>query len=308
MKKFLAILLAMVMVLSMAVSASASSLAGTYDIKVWVANEIVDLTKQQIDAFNETNDQGIIFNATIEPVGEGDAATQMVTDVEAGGDIFCFAQDQFSRLVEAGALAKLGQGAAKTVKETTDPATVAAVTTGDGTMWAYPLTADNGYFMYYDKRFIPEEDADSLEKIIADCEAADRQFGFDMTSAWYMASWFFATGCVSQWTTEADSGNGGLSFTVVNDTFNSDKGLAAAKGMKKLMDSPCYISTSMADELDSSAAVIVSGTIAAVVPIDDPTIIRVRGIMATIRMIKGVERVALTIAPSTLWTKALGMM
>ena len=47
---------------------------------------------------------------------------------------------------------------------------------------------------------------------------------------------------------------------------------------------------------------MVRGTMAAVVPIEDPTIIRVRGIMATIKMIKGVERVALTMAPKIRFT------
>ena len=45
MKKFLAYLLAAIMVLSMVGTASASELAGTYDITVWVAAEIVDLTR-----------------------------------------------------------------------------------------------------------------------------------------------------------------------------------------------------------------------------------------------------------------------
>ena len=58
----------------------------------------------------------------------------------------------------------------------------------------------------------------------------------------------------------------------------------------------------------NGAAVIVSGTIAAVVPIEEPTIMRVKGIMATIRMINGVERVAFTIAPNTLCTNAFGIM
>ena len=256
MKKFLAILLALTMILSMAMSANAASLAGEYDIKVWVANEIVDLTKQQIEDFNATNDLGIKFNATIEAVGEGDAATQMVTDVDAGGDIFCFAQDQFSRLVEAGALAKLGQGAAKNVAESTDPATVAAVTTGDGTLWAYPLTADNGYFMYYDKSVIPEEDIDSMEKLIADCEAAQKNFAFEMqTSAWYLASFFFGTGCVSEWQTDEDG-----KFIGVRDTFNSPEGLIAAKGMQKLVTSPNHVSSSEASAFANGAAIVVTGT------------------------------------------------
>ena len=234
---------------------SGGELAGTYDITVWTAENITDLTKKQIDDFNASNTDGIVINAKVEPVGEGDAATQMITDVEAGGDLFCFAQDQFSRLVQAGALAKLGTKAAETVSANNAAGVVAAATTG-GEIYAYPLTADNGYFMYYDKSVIPEADVDSLEKIIADCEKANKYFAFEaQTSAWYIASWFFGTGCVSEWTTDAD-GN----FISVNDTFDSEKGLIAVKGMKKLVSSPMHLSSSQASEFASGAAIVVTGT------------------------------------------------
>ena len=145
-----------------------NELAGTYDIKVWCAENIVDLTKTQIDNFNATNTMGIVINATVEPVGEGDAATSMTTDVEAGADLFCFAQDQTARLIQAGALAKLGDGATKLVTESHDKASVTAVTSGDA-LYGYPLTSDNGYFMYYDKSVISESDIGSLEALIAAC-------------------------------------------------------------------------------------------------------------------------------------------
>lgn len=255
MKKFLAVLLTAVMVLSMVASASASSLAGTYDITVWVAEKAVDLTKKQIEDFNGSNEYGIVFNATVEPVSEADAATQMITDVEAGGDIFCFAQDQFARLVQAGALAKLGTQAAETVRANNDAGTVAAAASGD-TLYAYPLTSDNGYFMYYDKSVIPEEDVDSLEKLIADCESAQKYFSMEVqSSAWYLASFFFATGCKSEWTTD-DSGK----FISVNDTFNSPEGLIAVKGMKKLVSSPMHHSSAEASDFAAGSAVVVSGT------------------------------------------------
>ncbi len=255
MKKVLALILTLALVVSSCVVASAESLAGTYDITLWVAEKAVDLTKQQIADFNASNELGIVFNATVEPVSEADAATQMITDVEAGGDIFCFAQDQFARLVQAGALAPLGEGAAAFVKENNDAGTVAAAISGD-TVYAYPLTADNGYFMYYDKSVIPEEDVDSLEKLIADCEAAQKYFAFEMqSSAWYLASFFFATGCVSEWETD-DDGN----FISVHDTFNSPEGLIAVKGMEKLVKSDFHLSSSSGSEFSSNAAIVVTGT------------------------------------------------
>ena len=197
-----------------------------------------------------------MINATIEPVGEGDAATNMITDVEAGGDIFCFAQDQFARLVQAGALSQLGASAQEFVKSSNDAGVVAAGSTSDGTMYAYPLTSDNGYFMYYDKSVIPDADVDSLEKLIADCEKANKFFSFEVqTSAWYIASWFFGTGCVSEWSTDPDG-----KIVSVHDTFNSPEGLIAVKGMKKLVDSPMHLSSSKGAEFSSGAAIVVTGT------------------------------------------------
>ena len=235
--------------------AGSNELAGEYDAKIWVAENAVELTKTQIAKFNETNEDGIKINATVEAVSESEAGTNMVTDVEAGGDIFCFAQDQFARLVQAGALAKLGTGAAKIVAEANDPGVVAAATSGEE-LFAYPLTSDNGYFMYYDKSVIPDADVDSLEKLIADCEAANKYFAFELnTSAWYLASFFFATGCVSEWTTD-DEGK----FVSVNDTFDSANGLIAVKGMKKLVDSKMHLSSSGAAEFQSGAAIVVTGT------------------------------------------------
>ena len=256
MKKFLALMLAAIMAFSMVATAGAASLAGTYDITVWVAEKAVDLTKAQIEKFNQTNELGIVFNATVEAVSEADAATQMITDVEAGGDLYCFAQDQFARLVQAGALAKLGVKAAETVSTANTAGVVAAATAGD-TMYAYPLTADNGYFMYYDKTVIPEEHIDSLEAIIADCEAAQKYLAYEMqTSAWYLAGVFFGTGCVSEWTMDEE----GKEFVSVKDTFNSANGLIAAKGIEKIVKSPMHLSSSSGTEFASGAAVVVTGT------------------------------------------------
>ena len=257
MKKVLSVFLALTMALAMCVTAVADDkpLAGTYDVKIWVAEAIVDLTKAQIDNYNATNEDGIVINPTIEAVSEADSATQMLLDVEAGGDLYCFAQDQFARLVQAGALAQLGAGASAFVTENNDANTVAASTSGDA-IYAYPLTADNGYFMYYDKSVIPEEDIDSLEKLIADCEGAQKYFAFEMqSSAWYLASFFFATGCKSEWKTDENG-----EFISVYDTFDSPEGLIAVKGMKKLVDSPFHVSAGGADQFANGAAILVSGT------------------------------------------------
>ncbi len=227
-------------------------------ITIWVSE-----VKGVSDSFQKLAEEYIKNNNLdykIKVVGysEKDSATQMLTDVEAGADIFCFAQDQFSRLVEGGALSKLGVAASKFVTDNNTADSVKAVTSGTS-IYAYPLTADNGYFMYYDKSVITDTThLDSLEDLVKDCEAAGKKFSFEMgTSAWYMASFFFGTGCVSEWTADSTG-----KFTAVTDTFDSDNGVIAARGMQHLVKSDCHNSSSSTSDLTAAtpSAILVSGT------------------------------------------------
>ena len=266
MKKIIALLLVLVLALSVVACAPAtntpaetqgsttgtgSDLTGTYDITMWVSEKegVADQFKTQIAAFMEAN-PGIVINAQIEGVTEADAGSKVVADVASAPDIYCFAQDQLARLVQAAALAKPGTKAAETITAANDATSVAAASVA-GTIYAYPMTSDNGYFMYYDKSIITDEDAESMEKIIAACEANNVKFRFALENAWYTASFFFATGCKSNW-----SMNEKGEFTSVDDDFNSVAGLAAMKGMQKLAQSTCYDSNA---DIFTDAGVVITG-------------------------------------------------
>ena len=237
-------------------------LTGTYQFKVWVADAVKELTETQIAAFNESEEaksRGIKVEATVEAVGEGDAATKMISDVQNGADLFGFAQDQLARLVESKGVSALGNAAAKFVKDNNDGGAASAATL-DGKLYAYPMTSDNGYFMYYNKSVITDEThLKSLEDLIADCEAQNYMFSFELEgSGWYNAAFFFATGCVSSFTFES---NGAIK--TVNDTYNSEAGVVAMKGMQKLLTSKAYNNSSNAAASFSAttpSAVVVSGT------------------------------------------------
>ena len=239
-------------------AAAEADLSGTYDITVWVSESegVAQLTEQQIDAFEEAN-PGIVINATVEGVTESNSATNMITDVASGADLFCFAQDQLIRLVEAGALTKLGAAASDIVTNANDATSLKAATVGSD-IYCYPLTSDNGYFMYYDKSVVQESSIDDLAAIVADCEAAGRTICMETdTSAWYIASFFFATGCHSDWTMNEDG-----TFAAVDDDWDSPNGLIALKGMQQMVKSSMYVSSSDGAQFAAAvpAGVVVTGT------------------------------------------------
>ena len=274
MKKIIALLLALVMVLGLAAcgetpapvetqapteggnetpteGSTENPLAGTYDIIMWVSESdgMTALTQEMIDAF-EAAYPGIVINAQIEGVSEADAGSKVIADVASAPDIYCFAQDQLARLVQAAALAPIGGDVAELIKTQNDGGSVAAASVA-GNLYAYPMTSDNGYYMYYDTSIISEEDAESLEAVIAACEANNVKFRYALENAWYTASFFFATGCHSNW-----SMNEAGEFTSVDDTFNSEAGLAAMKGMQMLAQSPAYDSNA---DIFTDAGVVITG-------------------------------------------------
>ncbi len=232
-----------------------ADLKGTYEVTLWVSeiDGVAELTQKQIDAFEAAN-PGIIIDASIEGVTEADTGSKVVADVATAPDIYCFAQDQLARLVQAAALAAPGKKAAETIKANNDAGSVGAASVA-GSLYAYPMTSDNGYYMYYDTSIISAEDAESLEKIIAACEANNVKFRFALENAWYTASFFFGAGCTSVWSMNEEG-----DFTSINDDFNSEKGLIAMKGMQKLAQSPCYDSNA---DVFTDAGVVITGVWAA---------------------------------------------
>ena len=249
MKKLLAIVLTVAMMLSLVSFASAEGFSG--DIKIWVAEAVVSFTQEQVEAFKAANPEYAGMNVTVEPVGEGDAATKMITDVESGADIYGFAQDQLARLVQAGAIEVVEEENAKKVEAENDASSVGAVKIGD-IMYAYPMTSDNGYFLYYDKSVVT--DPTDLDKILADCEAAGKSFYMEINSGWYQTAFFFGAGCELTFETDND-GN----LVKMNSTYASDNGVKALKSMIKLAKSPAFTNGSSFSTATNPAA-IVDGT------------------------------------------------
>ena len=250
MKKFLALVLCLIMAMSMITVASAES-GFSGEIKIWVAENTVEFTKAQVDAFKAANPEYANMTVVVEPVGEGDAASNMLTDVEAGADIFGFAQDQLARLVAAGALIDVAPENAEIVAAQNDAGSVSAVMMGD-VMYAYPMTSDNGYFMYYDKSVVT--DPTNLEAVLADCEKAGKNFYMEINSGWYQTAFFFGAGCTLTYSTD-DEGN----IVAMDCDYASENGVKALKSMIKLAQSPAFVNGSSASNATNLGA-IVDGT------------------------------------------------
>ena len=245
MKRLFAVVLSLVMILSMAsFTASAEGFSG--EVKIWVADAMVDLTKAKTEEFKAAYPEYAGMTVQVEPVGEGEAATNLITDVEGGADIFGFAQDQLARLVAAGALVELSEENAAIVAQENDGGSIAAVTLG-GMMYAYPMTSDNGYFLYYDKSVIT--DPSTLEGVLDQANAAGKKFYMEINSGWYQTAFFFGTGAMVTYDVD-DAGN----LVKANVNYATPEGIAALKGMIATAKHPAFVNGSSASNASDYAA------------------------------------------------------
>ena len=223
---------------------------GSGEIVIWAPEAAVEFTKKAAEDFIAANEAYKGYTIRVEPVSEADAANNAIADIEAAADIYSFAQDQLSRIVSAGALTPLSGAYADFVTKSNTEGAVISAQLG-GQTYAFPVTADNGYFIYYDNTVITNPN--SLEQIIADCEKAGKSIYFEVNNGWYQPAFFFGTGCTLTYDTNDEGG-----FTKCNIDYNSEAGLVALKEMIDLTSSPAFVNGSSTDNA-TNAAVVVTG-------------------------------------------------
>lgn len=194
------------------------------NLTVWGAEEDEELLCQMIDRFQEKYSGQANFNITYMPQSESHCMDALMADLENGADVFAFADDQLNTLVAAGALEPVEN--AETVRKENLPESVLAASVND-TLYALPLTADNGYFLYYNKQYFSEEDIVSLDRMLDVAARYGRKVSMEWSSGWYVYSLFGNTGL-----TLGLSDDGITNYCTWNSTDGNIKGIDVAQAMQ----------------------------------------------------------------------------
>lgn len=252
---------------------AASSVAGLtacgnkgLELTVWGSAAQQETLKQMVAKFEEANSE-TKYNIKVGICEEDMAVSNIAPDPSAAADVFCYSNDQLVPLLRVGALAKLGGIFLDNVKTENSEDSVAsgsiAYGTADEKVYGYPYASDNGYFMFYDKSVIADEQVGSLESIISVCETKNKKIAWAVDVPWYTAGWFFAFGC--DYSVEYDY-NDNYKEKNIEISLNNEGGINACKAMSKLTSSKAFSGKSTDNEkiitgfTTKSTAVAVSGT------------------------------------------------
>lgn len=227
--------------------AVANLIAGTegpVDLTVWCSEleAYQTVMAQLVDEFKAAYPD-VEFNITIGAESEADCKDDLLNDVEAGADVFVFADDQINELVQAGALNPVSTTFTYDLNEAYAEGIIDAASM-DGQLYAYPLSASNGYFLFYNTEYITNEDAASWESLVAAAEASGKKVGFDFGNVWYTYGFFSGAGLTA---TLADDGVNTVCDW--NSTTNSPTGAEVAEAIMNICSSDAVINVNSADAM-----------------------------------------------------------
>lgn len=204
-------------------------------LNVWLPQEDQAFGEEVAEAFKAAHPDKkytIIFGTQ----SESDAGTKLLQDVTNAPDCFAFASDQILKLINGGALNRIGGERLDKIKKENTAAAVDAASVdvgGDIQTFAFPYT-DNTFYLYYDKSKFTEDDIKTLDGILAKCSATE-QFAYPLNDGWYSSAFYFGAGL--GYSVKYDEAWG---ETVIDTDIDNSVGIEVAKVMLNLVNNPAF--------------------------------------------------------------------
>lgn len=257
-------------------SQSASSTPISYagvsaPIIVWAPAEeepvLTEVVKKYNDAQNVAENK---FNVKFTAVSEADGGTTLAVDPKVTNypSLVACADDHINNLVNKKIVNPITGSLLNTIKAADSDFSVTCFTNQDK-LYAFPITSDNGYFLWYNSKAVTAAQAGSLETLLETAKTAGKKVLMDVPNGWYVNSFFMSPDACGKdslkWKQTTDEG--GVAHISYDITWDDATGVSVATAMgtllKKYADSGTLItggdSVIQAGFTDGSLIACVSG-------------------------------------------------
>ena len=207
----------------------------TVKLTLWGGAEDQKMLQSMVDDFKKEHASEASFDIKLAVESETTCKKTLLGDVEKGADVFAFPDDQLQALAASGVLQEIRD--ADQVKQDNIKGAVEAASVNDR-LFAYPMTADNGYFLYYNKKYFSGNDVKKLDTILAKAEKVHKKVTMDWTSAWYLYSFFGNTGLKA-----GVNEDGVTNYCNWNSKKGKIKGIDVAQAMERIAGSSAFLNT-----------------------------------------------------------------
>ena len=233
-KKFMVLPLAAIAVLGLGSCGQEAETEKT-KINIWATAAEEEVIKAVVDEYNANHELDFEYEFTA--ISEADAGTTLANDPTVNGApaLFLCADDHIDTLKSKNIVAEIKNARKEAVINSTTETAVLGATLEDK-LWGYPVTGDNGYFLWYNKAALTAEDVTSLETILQKAKAAGKTFLMDVANGWYANSFIMspqANGVESLKWKKGETGN------VYDTTWDNASAVKVSEYVQSLL-TPAY--------------------------------------------------------------------
>lgn len=204
-------------------------------LNLWASEDEQVIMEGFVKGFVEEHKDEVKLNIKVSTQSEDDVATVVTSDIEAAGDVFSAPNDQLAGLAKSGAIAEISQEEYKDVITRNTPGSIQASKVGDK-LYGFPRTADNGFFLYYNSKYLNEKDVLTWETLLNKVgKYKGKKVSLEMNSGWYGFGFFRAAGLK---TTVDEKGNTKCNY---NSKTNKYKGVDVVNSMLSISSQPAFL-------------------------------------------------------------------
>ena len=244
-------------------SSEAPSTGGetTTTVKVWATQEEHPVINSIVAKYNETATDKLAVELTA--VAEGDAGTELVKDPtqEGAPDLFLTADDHIFNLQRNSIALEITGDYKTAVTSANSPVSITG-SSYDGKLYGFPVTSDNGYFLWYNKAALTAEQVGSLETILEVAHSTGKKVLFEINNGWYANSFLMSPDACGTESLRWKSVDGKVSYET---TWDNATGVAVCEAVNTLLQTYFENNTLIANNDDALYAGVENGEIIAAV-------------------------------------------
>lgn len=189
--------------------------------------------------------------------GEDKVDSEVTDWTNAGApDIYAYACDKTIGLYQAGAIAEVTDANLEKINANISDKGIESATF-NGTVYGYPFTSSNGYFVYYDSNIEGLDEViktNDWNKWVEFCKTKNYKIAYSTSTAFYTAAALNTFG--AGWDVKYNRDG---SISSITCDYNTEKGYKAGKFIYDFMQSGVYADTQAAPDKDGDIAICING-------------------------------------------------
>jgi len=209
------------------------------EINIWATAAEETVINNAVKEYNDLHENDTEkFSFKFTAVAEGDAGTTLAKDpgVANSPALFLCADDHIFNLASKDIVLELKGSYKESIVENNSAVSVLGATY-DEKIYGYPVTSDNGYFLWYNSAAVTGTMSTSLEDLLAGAKKAGKSVLMDVPNGWYANSFLMspqACGSTSlSWKANADG------KAVYTSTWDDEVGVKTSEYIANLL-TPYY--------------------------------------------------------------------